>query len=119
MPTENNVHYLSDIRITQEHKCPEDTSSISSVLDQQKKVPTSVIKKKHVIQEILQERLSHHAVLCKFTPKVTGSSTQTTQVHDITVTSFCIRYPFYHVYEYNCLKTQQFHILIWWNICIL
>jgi len=45
MPTENNVHYLSDIRITQEHKCPEDTSSISSVLDQQKKVPTSVIKK--------------------------------------------------------------------------
>jgi hypothetical protein len=71
MPIENNVHYPSEIVITQEHKCPEDTSSITIVLDQQKKtVPSSVIKKKHVIQEILQERLSHHAVLCKFTPKV-------------------------------------------------
>jgi len=34
---ENIVHYLSDTVITQEHKCPENTSSITIVLEQQKK----------------------------------------------------------------------------------
>lgn len=45
---ENNVYYLSDAVITQECKCSENTSSITTVLEQQKKkktVPSSVIKK--------------------------------------------------------------------------
>ena len=34
---ENNVYYLSDAVITQECKCSENTSSITTVLEQQKK----------------------------------------------------------------------------------
>jgi len=70
MPIENKVYYFWHRNYSRTKMSWRHLQHNHCARSAKKTVPSSVIKKKHVIQEILQERLSHHGVLYKFTPKV-------------------------------------------------